>query len=352
MTPPCQTAEPLLPPRCAARFRARVAASRSVSYDPGGCRAGTGPPAHAGLGGARGPRRTKGPAPPQAPAAGLLTGGRCRPLPAPGRRASGGRGGAAEQSRALGAERRPPARTPSPAGWLRAPRTWRRRWGGTPYLSTGPTASARTGESSSSSKGAPAGGGAEGRGAGVEGGPAPAAACLPACPPPARPGGRTQSLTGACFPLLPRSDLTRTTTWLHPRTGEPVNSGHMIRSGGCPGAAGRLPRPAFAPRPVNGRFAPPRSAASEALRGRSSHPSFPAFFLFPSVPLPCRPAPRMGGGVLGGGRQLLHRVSNCPAPRGALAARPWPGRGAASGGWGGAGPLPPPTGPDPARPPV
>uniref|UniRef100_A0ACB8G474 Pleckstrin y domain-containing A member 7 n=2 Tax=Bifurcata TaxID=1329961 RepID=A0ACB8G474_9SAUR len=25
-------------------------------------------------------------------------------------------------------------------------------------------------------------------------------------------------------------DLTRSTTWLHPRTGEPVNSGHMIRS--------------------------------------------------------------------------------------------------------------------------
>ncbi|GCB71238.1 hypothetical protein scyTo_0001501 [Scyliorhinus torazame] len=25
-------------------------------------------------------------------------------------------------------------------------------------------------------------------------------------------------------------DQTRTTTWLHPRTGEPVNSGHMIRS--------------------------------------------------------------------------------------------------------------------------
>ncbi|KAL2093042.1 hypothetical protein ACEWY4_010354 [Coilia grayii] len=25
-------------------------------------------------------------------------------------------------------------------------------------------------------------------------------------------------------------DETRTTTWLHPRTGEPVNSGHMIRS--------------------------------------------------------------------------------------------------------------------------
>ncbi|KAK2535716.1 hypothetical protein Q9233_003442 [Columba guinea] len=29
-------------------------------------------------------------------------------------------------------------------------------------------------------------------------------------------------------------DLTRTTTWLHPRTGEPVNSGHMIRSADLP----------------------------------------------------------------------------------------------------------------------
>lgn len=29
-----------------------------------------------------------------------------------------------------------------------------------------------------------------------------------------------------------RSDQLRFTTWLHPRTGEPVNSGHMIRSGG------------------------------------------------------------------------------------------------------------------------
>lgn len=27
------------------------------------------------------------------------------------------------------------------------------------------------------------------------------------------------------------SDDTRTTTWLHPRSGEPVNSGHMICSG-------------------------------------------------------------------------------------------------------------------------
>ncbi|MEQ2311765.1 Pleckstrin y domain-containing A member 7 [Ameca splendens] len=26
------------------------------------------------------------------------------------------------------------------------------------------------------------------------------------------------------------NDKTRSTTWLHPRTGEPVNSGHMIRS--------------------------------------------------------------------------------------------------------------------------
>ncbi|KAG1955534.1 pleckstriny domain-containing family A [Pimephales promelas] len=26
------------------------------------------------------------------------------------------------------------------------------------------------------------------------------------------------------------NDKTRGTTWLHPRTGEPVNSGHMIRS--------------------------------------------------------------------------------------------------------------------------
>lgn len=37
------------------------------------------------------------------------------------------------------------------------------------------------------------------------------------------------ALTGA---PLSRSDELRRTTWLHPRTGEPVNSGHMIRSGG------------------------------------------------------------------------------------------------------------------------
>lgn len=75
---------------------------------------------------------------------------------------------------------RPPAPPPRPAGWLRARRTWRRRWGGTLYLSTGPTASAGTAESSSSSKGAPAGGDTGGRGARAEGGPAPAAArfCL------------------------------------------------------------------------------------------------------------------------------------------------------------------------------
>lgn len=35
-----------------------------------------------------------------------------------------------------------------------------------------------------------------------------------------------------------RSDQLRCTTWLHPRTGEPVNSGHMIRSGERPGCRG------------------------------------------------------------------------------------------------------------------
>uniref|UniRef100_A0A493TL00 Pleckstrin homology domain containing A7 n=1 Tax=Anas platyrhynchos platyrhynchos TaxID=8840 RepID=A0A493TL00_ANAPP len=49
-------------------------------------------------------------------------------------------------------------------------------------------------------------------------------------------GGEEQPAANRCVlsaspPLsLPRSDLTRSTTWLHPRTGEPVNSGHMIRS--------------------------------------------------------------------------------------------------------------------------
>ncbi|KAK2100692.1 hypothetical protein P7K49_022040, partial [Saguinus oedipus] len=46
--------------------------------------------------------------------------------------------------------------------------------------------------------------------------------------------------------LSARSDQLRRTTWLHPRTGEPVNSGHMIRSGGRrageAGPGGRAPR--------------------------------------------------------------------------------------------------------------
>ena len=36
------------------------------------------------------------------------------------------------------------------------------------------------------------------------------------------------AFSNRCFSF---SDKTRSTTWLHPRTGEPVNSGHMIRSG-------------------------------------------------------------------------------------------------------------------------
>ena len=51
--------------------------------------------------------------------------------------------------------------------------------------------------------------------------------------------GAAAALTGA--PLSPLSDQLRYTTWLHPRTGEPVNSGHMIRSGGRrKGGVGRL----------------------------------------------------------------------------------------------------------------
>ncbi|KAI7814470.1 putative pleckstrin homology domain-containing family A member 7 [Triplophysa rosa] len=36
------------------------------------------------------------------------------------------------------------------------------------------------------------------------------------------------------------NDKTRSTTWLHPRTGEPVNSGHMIRSGTSVKASGKV----------------------------------------------------------------------------------------------------------------
>lgn len=110
----------------------------------------------------------------------------------------------------------------------------------------------------------------------------------------ARPSARPPlpAANRCAFPPLPRSDLTRSTTWLHPRTGEPVNSGHMIRSGGCS-------RPAPSPAPRG--------------RGPRAHR--------PSSLCPRRPAPRLGGGLLGGGRQLLHRVSaaarGCePPPRG------------------------------------
>lgn len=98
----------------------------------------------------------------------------------------------------------------------------------------------------------------------------------------ARPSARPPlpAANRCAFPPLPRSDLTRSTTWLHPRTGEPVNSGHMIRSGGCS-------RPAPSPAPRG--------------RGPRAHR--------PSSLCPRRPAPRLGGGLLGGGRQLLHRVS-------------------------------------------
>lgn len=87
-----------------------------------------------------------------------------------------------------------------------------------------------------------------------------------------------------------RSDQLRCTTWLHPRTGEPVNSGHMIRSGGPgdsggvgwdDGGGGGAPRP----REFDRLFSPSRRLAA-----------------------------RLGGGLHGGGRQLLHRVSK-PASR-------------------------------------
>lgn len=96
--------------------------------------------------------------------------------------------------------------------------SWRRLSGGTLYLSTGPTGSAGTAGSSSSSEWITE-----------------------------RLSPRLSRFHGSCrcalasasrwcnrcfSPLCPcASDETRTTTWLHPRSGEPVNSGHMIRSG-------------------------------------------------------------------------------------------------------------------------
>ncbi|XP_068801027.1 pleckstrin homology domain-containing family A member 7 isoform X3 [Struthio camelus] len=91
--------------------------------------------------------------------------------------AGGGGGGAAEQSRALGAQRGPagrlPARTPSPAGWLAANMAAVGRDTLPEHWSYGVCGDGR---------------------------------------------------------VFFIDDLARTTTWLHPRTGEPVNSGHMIRS--------------------------------------------------------------------------------------------------------------------------
>lgn len=90
----------------------------------------------------------------------------------------------------------------------------------------------------------------------------------------------------------------------------------MIRSGAC-----RAPSAPPAPRPQ------PRRA--------NFSPLLPALFLSVSPsPVPCRPAPRMGGGLLGGGRQLLHRVSTGSQPaqaggrwrRGPGSARPPPHR--------------------------
>lgn len=86
---------------------------------------------------------------------------------------------------------------------------------------------------------------------------------------------------------LSRSDQLGCTTWLHPRTGEPVNSGHMIRSGGRGAGGGAVAGVGGAPRPreFDRLFSPSRRLAA-----------------------------RLGGGLHGGGRQLLHRVSK-PAPR-------------------------------------
>lgn len=89
---------------------------------------------------------------------------------------------------------------------------------------------------------------------------------------------------------LSRSDQLRCTTWLHPRTGEPVNSGHMIRSGKRPvgRGCGRAPRLCK----FDQLFSPSRRLAA-----------------------------RLGGGLHGGGRQFLHRVSE-PAPPPHLACFP------------------------------
>lgn len=81
-----------------------------------------------------------------------------------------------------------------------------------------------------------------------------------------------------CVSARPRSDDTQTTTWLHPRSGDPVNSGHMIRSG---------------------------TFDLFTWWRRSG----PAELLWTGVRFCCRPAPRLGGGLHGRGGQLLHQVS-------------------------------------------
>ena len=85
-----------------------------------------------------------------------------------------------------------------------------------------------------------------------------------------------------CLCVCVHSDDTRTTTWLHPRSGEPVNSGHMIRSG-----TDRLRLTSCSP-------------GGRGLRRALVTTRF--WFCF-------RPPVWMGGRLHGRGRQFLHQVS-------------------------------------------
>lgn len=89
---------------------------------------------------------------------------------------------------------------------------------------------------------------------------------------------------------LSSSDKTHSTTWLHPRTGEPVNSGHMIRSG--------TPQTYVICRISEDIF-----AAVFTVAGRS------ACFLFFCFCWRYRSTTRMGRGLHGRRSQLLHQVS-------------------------------------------
>lgn len=91
--------------------------------------------------------------------------------------------------------------------------SWRPLSRGTPYLTTARTESAGTGGSSSSSE-------PLWRIRATFTRPRKFRLCLQ----------RHYSFSNRCL-LFSRSDKSRSTTWLHPRSGEPVNSGHMIRSG-------------------------------------------------------------------------------------------------------------------------